>query len=292
MTDQIEFVTGKGGFPYIQINNAKASALISIYAGQVLSFKPVNEANDLMFISGNAYFQEGKAIKGGIPICWPWFGSAPASATEVGKKLGHGFVRNDFWAVLSTDMLDNGDTRIVLEIKDSDKTREIWPYHFYLALEIVIGDSLSLELLTRNTGDQAFSISEALHTYFNIGDAAQLKVLGLEQTEYLDKKQDFVKVCQIGAVTLAEETDHIHTDIKHELIIDDPVFERKIKISSSGNKNVVVWNPWVQGAAEIKDLDKEDYKHFICLEIANAATNSVEILPNSEYKIDALYSIV
>jgi len=297
IANQIEFVAGKGGLPCIQINNAKASALISIYAAQVLSFKPVNEATDLMFISDNAYFQEGKATKGGIPICWPWFGAAPQLETEPEnkdqpKRPDHGFVRNSYWSVLSTEALENGDTKIVLVFEDTEKTREIWPYRFYLSLEIVIGDSLTLELLTRNTGSEAFSITEALHTYFNVGDAAQVKVLGLEHTEYLDKKEDFVKVCQVGAITIAEETDHIHTGVKHELIIDDPVFKRKIKISSSGNKNVVVWNPWVKGSAEMTDLDNDDYKHFICLEIANAVADSVEILPNSEYRMDANYSIV
>ena len=155
----------------------------------------------------------------------------------------------------------------------------------------MIGDSLTLELLTRNIGSEAFSITEALHTYFNIGDATRVKVLGLEHTEYLDKKQDFVKVCQVGAITITEETDHIHTDIKHELIINDPAFKRKIKISSSGNKNVVVWNPWVKVSAAMTDLDKDDYKHFICLEIANAAADSVEIQPNSEYRVVSNYSI-
>jgi len=246
-----------------------------------------------MFVSENAYFQNGKAIKGGIPICWPWFGAAPeAESSPLLKRPDHSFVRNNFWSVLSVDVLENGDSKVVLTFEDTEKTREIWPYSFYLSLEIIIGDSLTLELLTRNTGDQAFSITEALHTYFNVGDATQAEVLGLEHTEYLDKKENFIKVCQVGSITIAEETDHIHTDIKHELIIDDPAFERKIKISSSGNKNVVVWNPWAKGSAEIADLDKDDYKHFICLEVANAATDSVEILPNSEYRIDANYSIV
>ncbi len=292
IANQIKFVTGKGGLPCIQINNSKASALISIYAAQVLSFKPVNEDADLMFISANAYFQEGKATKGGIPICWPWFGAAPeADITEHSKKPDHGFVRTRFWSVLSTAVLENGDNKIVLQLEDSEKTREIWPFRFYLSLEVVIGDSLTLELLTRNTGNKAFSITEAFHTYFNIGDATQATILGLEHTEYIDKNEDFVKACQVGSITIAEETDHIHTDIKHQLTIDDPAFKRKIKISSSGNKNVVVWNPWVKGSAAIADLENDDYKHFICLEIANAAPNSVEILPDSEYRMDANYSI-
>ena len=287
MLDQVGFFEGKGGLPFLKINNKKASALISIYAGQVISFKPADQVEDVMFVSDNAYFQEGKAIKGGVPICWPWFGAA-----EKEGNPDHGFVRNNYWIVSSVNVLKNGDTKVVLEFEDTKQTREFWPYEFYLSLEILISDSLTLTLLTRNVGDSSFMVTDALHAYFNVGDATQVKVLGLEHTEYLDKKHEFVKVCQVGAVTLSEETDHIHTDIKHDLTIDDPVFNRKIKVSSSGNNNVVVWNPWEKGAAEMKDLDKEDYKHFICLEIANAAEDGIEVKPNSGYWMVTNYSVV
>lgn len=293
IANQIVFVEGKGGLPCIQVDNDKATALISIYAGQVLSFKPNSETEDLMFISDNAYFTEGKATKGGIPICWPWFGSAPEleNSPQI-KRPDHGFVRTSFWSVAAAELLENGDTKIILSFEDTEQTREIWPYSFYLALEIVISDSLTLELYTRNTGKQSFAITEALHTYFNVGDATRVEVSGLEHTEYLDKKADYIKVCQVGAITFTEETDHIHTDIKHDLILDDPALKRKIKISSSGNKNVVVWNPWIKGAAAMQDLDKDDYKHFICLEVANAASSIVEILPGNEYRMMTHYSVV
>ena len=246
-----------------------------------------------MFVSENAYFTDGKAIKGGTPICWPWFGAAPEMENVPNvKKIDHGFVRTSLWKVASVVINESGATKIILEFEDTEKTRAIWPYNFYLALEITVADSLSIHLLTRNTGRQPFFITEALHTYFNVGDATQVEVLGLEHTEYLDKKAGFVKVCQVGAITLTEETDHIHTDIKHALMLDDPKFKRKIKITSSGNKNVVVWNPWVKGANDMVDLDKDDYKHFICLEIANAAAGSVEVLPSSEYSMLTNYSIV
>ena len=240
-----------------------------------------------MFISDNAYFQQGKAIKGGIPICWPWFGAAPEDA----KQQDHGFVRNNFWSVLSVTATENGDTKVKLEFEDTEKTRETWPYSFYLSLEITIGSDLTLELYSRNTGNQPFTMTEALHSYFNVGDASQVKVLGLEHTEYLDKTENFVKVCQVGAVTLSEATDHIHTDVKHNLTIDDPAFNRKIRISSTGNKNVVVWNPWSKGSAEMKDLASDDYKHFICVEIANAS-DRVKIEPGCQYKLTSHYSVI
>ena len=286
---QVEFITGKGGFPYLQVTNEKASALISVYAGHVLAFKPVTASEDLMFVSDNAYFEQGKAIKGGIPICWPWFGAAPDDALQ---KVDHGLVRNRLWSVLSVDTLTDGGTKIVLEFKSSASTEATWPYAFNLCLEIIIDDHLSLTLLTRNTGSVAFSITEALHSYFKVGDATQATVSGLEQTEYLDKTRDYIKMDQSGIITISEETDRIYTDIKHQLLIDDPVLQRQIKVTSSGNKNVVVWNPWQERAAAMQDLAAEDYKHFICLEVANAASNTVEVLPHSESTMTAQYSIV
>ncbi len=286
--DQVKFVEGRGGLPFIQITTEKATAVISIYAGQVLSFRPNKESEDVMFISDNAFFQEGKAIKGGIPICWPWFGGAPIKP----ENPSHGFVRNDFWTVSAVDVLKNGDVRVQLEFFDSDKTREMWPYQFHLSLDITIGDSLTLDLVTQNRGEQVFTITEALHAYFKVGDAAQVQVLGLEKTEYLDKAEDFIKVCQVGAVILEQETDHIHINVGHDLTILDPVLKRKIQILSSGNKNVVVWNPGAKGAEKMQDLTGEDYKRFICVEIANAASNKVTIQPDCKYRMVTNYQVV
>ncbi|MCK5889926.1 MAG: D-hexose-6-phosphate mutarotase [Methylococcales bacterium] len=289
-TDEVTFIEGKGGFPLIQITNQKASALISVYAGQVLSFKPTNAVEDMMFVSDNAYFKEGKAIKGGIPICWPWFGGA---TTDKGEKLpDHGFVRDNFWTVASVDSLANGDTKIKLEFVDSEKTRKLWPHAFYLSLKITIGESLTLDLFAENRGVALFSMTEALHTYFNVGDSRQIEILGLERTEYLDKGEGFVPVCQIGAIKLSEATDHIHKDVKRDITINDPVFNRKIKIVSSGNKNVVVWNPWAKGAKKIADLDGEDYKHFICVEIANTTSGRIDLVPHGGYRLVTNYSVI
>jgi len=281
------FVEGKGGLPLIKVNNAKASALVSIYAGQVLSYKPVAEDEDLMFVSDNASFIEGKAIKGGIPICWPWFGEDPSGS----NNPNHGFARNSYWEVSCVKIIDDGTTCIKLELSDSEETRKIWPFAFYLSLEITIGDDLTLQLLTQNTGNQTFIITEALHTYFNVGDATQVELLGLEHSEFLNKTEGNAGACQISGIALNKETDRIYKDEKHELTLIDPVFNRNIKITSSGNKNVIVWNPWVERSAEISDLNSDDYKHFICIEIANAAADQVEIPAGEEYAMSTHYSV-
>jgi len=135
----------KHGFPFIKIDNNYASAVISIYGGQVLSFLPKTEKKDLLFVSDSAFYKTGKAIKGGIPICWPWFGNDP----ENQGRAAHGFVRNRMWSVQETATTDNGETQVSLCLVDTSETRLIWPYAFNLTLKITVGKELKIELLIR-----------------------------------------------------------------------------------------------------------------------------------------------
>ncbi|MEO0456445.1 MAG: D-hexose-6-phosphate mutarotase [Cyanobacteria bacterium P01_A01_bin.114] len=284
---QLKIVEGKGGFPVIAIENSKAKALISIYAGQVLSFQPAGESADLMFLSENAYYKTGKAMKGGIPICWPWFGPDPEGL----GRASHGFVRNRLWDVLSTEATPNGDTKVKLGVTASDETREIWPHTFELVLEIVVGTRLTVALTTHNKGDQAFSITQALHTYFTIGDINQVKVLGLEDVAYLDKVDDGAQKDQVGAVTISEEVDRIYTLVKPELVIDDPALSRHIRITTEGSHTTIVWNPWKEISAKMADLEEQDYQRFICVETANAADEVIKVSPGSQYRMKVTYAI-
>ena len=284
---QLKFVEGKGGFPFIEIENTMAKASISVYGGQVLSFRPVTEAEDLMFLSEKAYYQEGKAIKGGIPLCWPWFGSDPEGL----GRSSHGFARNNFWTILGTEITPGKETRVKLGLSDTAETRKIWAHAFNLTLEITVGNKLTLELVTRNTGKQAFSITQAFHTYFNVEDINQVKVLGLANTKYLDKVDNFQEKNQQGAVTITEEVDRIYTDVPNELIIDDASLGRKIRITSDGNKTAVVWNPWADLCAKSADLGDKDYQRFICVETANAAQDIIQVPPDSEYRLLVSYQI-
>lgn len=287
LAGQLKFVEGKGGFPLIEVDGPKAKASISVYGGQVLSFQPTNEPEDLMFLSEKAYYQEGKAIKGGIPVCWPWFGPDPEGL----GRPSHGFVRNRLWTVLATETTPDGEVKVTLGVAATAETREIWPEEFEMAIAISVGDSLSVELITRNKGDRAFSITQALHTYFKVGDIQQVKVIGLEELEYIDKPDGGAKKNQKGAVTFDAEVDRIYTNVGSELVIDDAALGRKILISSSGSKTAIVWNPWVEISGNMADLEDDDYKRLVCVETANAADDVVEVSPNSEYRLVANYRI-
>jgi glucose-6-phosphate 1-epimerase len=287
LAGQLKFVEGKGGFPFIEISNQSAKALISVYSGQVLSFQPLAEPEDVLFLSNQAYYQDGKAIKGGIPICWPWFGPDPEGL----GRPSHGFVRNRLWSVVSTEATSETETKVTLGLANTAETQTIWPQSFELAIEISISNTLSVALVTRNLGDRAFSITQALHTYFKVGDISQVRVLGLENTQYLDKVESSIQKTQPGAVAIAQEVDRVYTDVRGELAIVDAALGRQIRITSSGSKTAIVWNPWAKICSEMADLGDEDYKSFVCVETANAANEVVEVAPHSEYRLVANYTV-
>lgn len=287
ITGQVEVVEGKGGFPIVEVQNEKATAKISVYSAQVLSFQPAGEPEDLMFVSDNAYYKVGKATKGGIPICWPWFGPDP----EGKGRASHGFVRNRMWNLLSTEATSTGETRVRFGLTDTDETKAIWPHTFELTMDVLVGNGLTVTLTTRNTGDTSFSITQALHTYLTTGDIAQVKVLGLEDTQYIDKPDGGQQKTQTGAVTVSGEVDRIYTDVKPELVVEDGDLGRRIRISTSGSKTAIVWNPWSEIAEKMADLAAQDYQRFICVETANAANDVVEVAADGEYQLQATYAV-
>ncbi|MDJ0534607.1 MAG: D-hexose-6-phosphate mutarotase [Xenococcaceae cyanobacterium MO_207.B15] len=287
IANQLEFIKGKGQRPVIAIANNNAKALISIYGGQVLSFQPVTEPFDLMFVSEVAYYKEGKAVKGGVPICWPWFGPHPSNSA----LPAHGFVRNRVWNVLGTEATATGETKVILGLVDTEETKKIWSYSFELQLAIVVGKTLKLELTTRNTGNETFSITQAFHTYFAVGDINQVKVEGLENKTYLDKVAGGVEKQQQGTVEINEEVDRIYTNVPRKLVIDDPKFNRHISIVSEGSKTAVVWNPWIEISNKMRDLEDEAYLSFICVETTNAADDIITIAPNESKKLVVTYDL-
>ncbi len=284
--NRVEFVEGSGGLTMIQVNTPKAKALISIHAGQVLSYQP-DGSDDMLFLSNKAYYQNGKAIKGGAPICWPWFGPDPE-----GKGPGHGFVRNRPWNVIDTEIIDDNTVKITLGLTNSTDTHEIWPHQFELSQEIIIGDSLNLTLSTHNIGAESFTITQGFHTYFRVGDITQTSVLGLQDCNYIDKVAGGAEKNQIGPVTATAEVDRIYRTISNTLIIDDIALDRGIQIISQGSHSAVIWNPWEKISKEMADLEDTDYLRFICVETTNADKDAVTVIPGQTHRLVANYQIM
>jgi glucose-6-phosphate 1-epimerase len=287
IADKVSFVAGQGDFPLIKVSNEYAEATISVYAGQVLSFKPVGQTEDAMFLSGQAYYQPGKAIKGGAPICWPWFGPDP----ENKGRASHGFVRDRLWQIRDVVSTQAGATQVTMGLVDTPETRAIWNYSFDIAIVITVAQVLTIKLVTHNTGTEAFAITQALHTYFKIGAINQVQVLGLENKTYLDKVDHGQEKTQSGAITFAGECDRIYLDVPATLTIVDPALNRQIIVTAANSKTAIVWNPWAEIAAKMADLGDRDYENFVCVETANAANEIINIPAGGQYEMSAQYAV-
>ena len=286
---QLRIENDIGEFPIIHLRNAHAEARISLYGAQILHYKPHDAAHDVLFLSDKAIYQSGKAIRGGAPLCWPWFGADP----ENQGRPAHGFARNRLWQLSTTESLNDGATRVVLRLNDSPDTLALWPYHFQLELEILVGKTLKLSLSTHNLSDQPMTISQAIHTYFTVADIAQTEVYGLEQLHYMDKSkagQNALRT-QDGSIKVKQEVDRIYLNSPSKIQIHDQAWQRCIRVHSSGSQSTVVWNPWIEITANMIDLNNDDYQRFICVETTNVADDTAIIAPNASHRLTAEYTI-
>ncbi len=283
ITDNIRFVIGAGGFVMIEVTNDHATALISTYSGHVLSYQPNNSAEPLLFVSEQASYEQGKAIRGGVPVCWPWFSDDGVPA--------HGFVRDQQWNVAATQQQLDGSTKIILNIGHNQHSQEMWQYKFNLQLEITVGETLSMVLTTSNLDEQDFTISQALHTYLAVGDVNEIEIIGLDGTHYLDKTTGFGKGQQKGDISIDGEFDRIYGSLQQNVLLRDPVFNRQIRIWSPKSTTAVIWNPGQAKTVEMTDLANNDYKKFICIEAANTACDKVVVKAGLSHCLTVNYAI-
>ncbi len=266
------FTAGKGDIPLIEVQNEHAKAVISLQGAQVLSWIP-NGEEEVIWVSDEAKFAKGKSVRGGIPICWPWFGAHESNPAFP----AHGFARTTMWQISCTEELDDGSTRITFLTSPLPETKDMWPADCSVQYQLTIGSKLEMELITHNNGEQAFTIGQALHTYFNVGDISDVLVHGLDEASYLDKLENFEQKVQHGPVLINEEVDRIYIDTTCDCVIEDKSLKRNIVINKCGSHSTVVWNPWQETAEKMGDLGEEGYKKMLCVESCNAATDVITI---------------
>lgn len=283
----VTFKEGPEGFPIALITTPHATAAITPYGAQLLSYTFASDSNDLLFLSEKAIFKEGTPIRGGVPICWPWFGPDPQSL----GRSDHGLARTRMWRVVSSDLLNDQECSITFELTDTPETYALWPHRFRLTLKIIVGKELMMELTTRNLGETPMKLTQALHTYFAIGDIAQTKITGLEGLTYSDKTDDGTEKREETAIRIEAETDRIYPTDGGDIVIQDASFNRSIRIACEGSKTAVVWNPWIRVCEQKPDLATEDYKKTLCIETANAGDEIIVVAPQKSYTIKAIYSI-
>ena len=283
---QLTFTADPGGLTIASINNSHASAVIATQGAHLMTWAPKG-AKPVVWLSPDAKLAPGKSIRGGVPICWPWFG---AHATEAGFPA-HGFARTTPWQIVETSTLADGASQLVFELDPTDMPKQQWPHASTVQCIITVGQTLQMELLTYNKGDDEISISEALHTYFAVSDVRNISIDGLDGCQYLDKVDGFKEKQQAGSIAFSSEVDRVYVDTQADCIINDPGLARKIRISKSSSDSTVVWNPWIEKSEQMGDLGDDGYLNMVCVESANAGQNSVTLAAGAEHRLKVCYSV-
>ena len=242
----------------------------------------------MLFVSPRAIFTAGKGIRGGVPVCFPWFANHATDAT----KPAHGFARTTVWA-LEEPASDGSDTRLVLRLGADPETRELWPHDFRATLTLALGTRLEITFAVENIGAAEFVYEAALHTYLAVGDVERVKVDGLEHTRYVDKVDGLrEKTSDQAPLAPSGEVDRVFLDTTATCLVHDPVLERTIRVDKSGSRTTVVWNPGPVKGPAVPDLGGDAWRRFICVETANTGAHAVRLAPGAHHDMTAAISVL
>ncbi len=281
---KLHIAPGPSGLPHINIEAQGAQAEIALQGGHLVRYGHLG-APPVLWASRQAIYALGKPIRGGIPICWPWFGPHPDDPS----KPQHGFVRTALWELRATGMA--GDAVWVrLGLTDSAATLPIWPHAFDLELIATVGTQLDVVLTARNRGDSSFSCGGALHSYFAVSNVTQIAIEGLARTRYLDKVAGGEHI-QEGSVTITHEVDRVYRDTTANCTIVDSTLNRRIVIAKAGSRTTVVWNPWIEKASRMADFAADEYQEMVCVETANADDDLAFLPPGVMHTLRTTISV-
>jgi len=279
----IRFEDSPGGLVRGVISTPAAEADLYLQGAHVTHWTPRGQ-RPVLFVSPKSLFTPGKAIRGGVPIIFPWFG--PRSDGKPGPS--HGFARTLEWAMEGATLTNDGNVEITLALAPNEITKGFGYADFHLRFRVTIGSELKLELETRNDAKEPLTYEQALHAYFAIADIRQASVSGLEGTTYIDKTDRF-KRKKLGnePVRIAKETDQVHLSTQATCVIHDPLWNRNIIVEKTGSDSTVIWNPWIDKTKGMSDMAPDGWQEMICVETANAADNAIHLPPCDSRKLTA-----
>ena len=272
-----------GGLVRAVISTPSAEADIYLQGAHVTHWTPRGQ-RPVLFVSPRSLFAPGKAIRGGVPIIFPWFGGR----SDGRPGPAHGFARIMEWALEGTTLRNDGKVEITLALAPNEATRDFGYAAFHLRFRVTVGAELEMELETRNDGNELLIYEEALHTYLAIANIEQASVSGLEGTTYIDKTDGFQRK-QVGPdpLHLAKETDQVHLHTQATCVVHDRAWNRRIVVEKTGSDSTVLWNPWIDKTKGMADMAPGDYQEMICVETANAADNAIHLAPGLSRKLSA-----
>ena len=274
-----------------RIRHGQAELLVAQQGAHILSYQ-VDGEPPLIWLNDKAVFKQGKPIRAGMPICWPWFGNLernPASVQAMRNSSepakAHGEVRALDWELLGIG--NDGDALLAeFVLPQAEGHLPGWPHNVTLKLSIRLDEQLHVSLLSYNAGTEDVTFSQALHSYFAVSDVRQVHVQGLDGSRYLDTLKNWEdEHQQDGDLHFTAETDRVYLDTPHHLSIVDPGWQRRIQIMTSGSKSAVLWNPWVDKTKTFNDMAEDGWQHMVCVETANVLSDVVTLAPDAMHTL-------
>ncbi|MEM1099718.1 MAG: D-hexose-6-phosphate mutarotase [Planctomycetota bacterium] len=262
---------GEGGLTRLDIDTDHCAGAQYLHGATVTGWQPAGH-EPVLFVSDQAMYRDGQAIRGGVPICFPWFGSHPADD----NAPSHGLVRTIPWQLVQTAQGPAGvETQMVTNLDQ-----------LHADYRVTFGKQLTLNLTVTNISDSDQKYEAALHTYFVVGDARRVTIAGLEHAGYIDQLQDNQVFTQ-GDEPLAfvGETDRIYFNSQATCVLTDPDMKRQITVEKLGSASTVVWNPWIDKAKRLADFGDDAWTGMCCIESANIGDDAVHLAPGASHTL-------
>ncbi|HYA25614.1 MAG TPA: D-hexose-6-phosphate mutarotase [Terriglobales bacterium] len=276
---------GDGGLARVDITSPLAHGQMYLHGAHVTSWHPAG-SEEVLFLSTISRWEEGQAIRGGIPICFPWF----RGKADDPRAPAHGFVRTRSWQLYSI-VETNAGVAVTMFIESDEQTRRWWPAEFRLVHRVTFGSELKLDLVCINTGKTALHFEEALHTYNRVADVGTVRLQGLDGTRFLDNTDSNKEKVQLGDLTIASQTDNAFINTQSDVDLLDPEMRRRIRLHKANSSTTVVWNPWQEGAGSLRDLGEGEWNQFLCVEASNIMNGRVTLAPGQEHTMSAVLSV-
>jgi len=274
-----------GELDCLRIETPHGVALMARQGAQLLSYTPAG-GKPLVWLSEEATFRAGATVRGGVPVCWPWFGVYARNPQVVRDCVNapddapsHGLVRDVAWRLDEPATgRDWAELRFVLDLPEGIGP---WRHAARLALRARFGPSIELALSMSNTGPAPCTVSLALHTYLAVSDSRRVRIGGLQDKPYLDTTRDWQPLRQQGEIRIEEETDRIYLDVDRPIEVHDPDWRRIVRLDASNSRSTVVWNPWIAKSARLADFADEAWQRMLCIETARILDDALTVGPGA-----------
>jgi len=286
------FDQNEDGLWRAKIATNSCTAEVYLHGAHLTRWQPVGH-EPVLFVSERSSYKEGKAIRGGVPIIFPWFGARRPNALDPRSDgPSHGFARTSNWQIESCAQVGE-DFELTFNLNPNDASIALGYDNFLVTYKLHLGAELTMQLTVQNLSNAPLIFEEALHTYLNVGDARQINIDGLTACEYLDKTDNMTrKIQKESTLKLTAETDRPYLNTVAAVELDDPLLRRRIKVAKSNSQTTVIWNPWNELTAKLADMKADDWQHMTCIETANALENAVTLGAGESHTMLATISVL